>query len=264
MQIKNQQASLTVSAARTLEWMVKFLVVVTPLAYLAGRNFFQGYLSAFGVDGDLIQIPMDEALIYAPWALFLALMPLWELLGLILDSISIFGVWIGLAGLMLVIIVTLRYPISFFRRTRKAKPRWLRKLRVFILRTAEPKRSPTARSVEISFKAVGFVLNAIWVLLLLLMLGPKIATESGQVGAEWAVKERKQFDLQGCLLGGGYEKNWSRCVELMGSDGRVKLKGLLLHQTPLGLAIYDGQYTRVLSLQTGQELRFSLLDKEAK
>lgn len=70
------QPTVAAKATRYLEWAVKLLVVLTPLAYLSGRHFIEGYLNAFGLDDALIRISIEDALLWSVWSLFSLIRPL--------------------------------------------------------------------------------------------------------------------------------------------------------------------------------------------
>lgn len=72
------QKDWKLASSTFLELLAKVILVITPLAYLAGYYFLQGYLNAYGIPDSLIEMNADEVLIHAFLAFIFAVVPFFE------------------------------------------------------------------------------------------------------------------------------------------------------------------------------------------
>ncbi len=254
-----KEVPLAEQASKYVEWLAKFFVIVTPLAYLGGRYFTEGYLNAYGIDDDLIVIPFDEALVSALWTFTLFSLPAIEWITSALNTLISFDVIPFAIAMLAFSIALFRYLISERRKQYSDRARWLRLLRVILIRRLEPKRNATVRSVQINFRIFYFLNNALLYVLLVCAGGPIIAFNADKLGAKIAVDEQAKFQEQGCAM--AIYRNWSQCVDIVDSDGKLRESGLLAARTPLGLAIYDGKMTKIVSVKSSQILRIRQNEK---
>ena len=111
------------------------------------------------------------------------------------------------------------------------------------------------RSLQINFRFIHLLNNGLFVFLIILVTGPIIVLHSDQLREKTAIDEQREFQNHGCKNTGKLGR--SRCVEVADSRGQTVERGLLAARTPLGLAIYDGNETKIVAVRDEQVLRFT-------
>lgn len=225
--------------ANILNFIIAFLGVLTPGAYLIGLSFYQGAISAYGVDPATFPSSAPDVYVTAYYAIGHFLLAISEIVAKLLNKIFISPVIYYMIAATFALILITYLALKHYEKVKSSKF-WL--LVSSVVRYLHWKNNNFTRSIGIVGIASYGLMTSLFVLIMIAIFwwaAPYAAYNNAQK------IEKEKIDL--FLENGCHENeisNWNNCVTILNRDNIVMSSGIFIAANTEGIAIFkaDGSY----------------------
>jgi len=210
---------------------------ILPLAgYLVGISFYQGRLSAYGVNSDAFPLPLQDIYVEAFWAVSLWMLVLMKAITSGFQMAFTLQGLAKLAGVVffvtLILYVFIKYKLhikSFLRKNLQPLKKFFDYLDI--------EKNAFTKAAGVTGGLAYLAITALWIVLVLLLcwVGLPVAAYHKGHGSE-TIKINAYLE-KGCFVKAG--ERWSNCKKLVSSDGKQIYEGILVAHTNGYVAFFN-------------------------